>query len=177
MSREIKLDELMAKQRAISDKAQALVHEKDVDKIQSITAELEREGRELEQLARDFERQELAKAKPAPKGQLEVVLLPDQRERIKRQTGVDLPSVFIADEAGVLSKAMPYTTPRDIEQIALAEARRLAANQNADVQMRTELARAVDEIEKSGYGEVLTELERLRADPNWMGGLLYKKKE
>ena len=175
MPREIKLDELLVKQRAISEKAAALVHEKDVDKIQAATADLERDGRELEQLAREFERQELAKAGPPPRGKLEVVLQPDQRARIKRQTGVDMASVFIADEAGVLSKAMPHTSPRDIEAMALAEARRMAANQNADVAMRAELARAVEEIEKSGYGEVLTELERLKADPSWMGGLFSKK--
>jgi hypothetical protein len=175
MPREIKIDELLIKQRAISEKAAALVTERDVDKIQSATADLEREGRELEQLAREFERQELAKAGPPPRGKLEVVLQPDQRARIKRQTGVDMASVFIADEAGVLSKAMPHTSPRDIEAMALAEARRLAANQNADVEMRAELTRAVDEIEKTGYGEVLTELEKLKADPNWMGGLFSKK--
>jgi hypothetical protein len=176
MPPEIKLDELMAKQRAISEKAQSLVLEKDVEKIQAVTAELERDGRELDQLARDFEKQELAKAGPPPRGKLEVVLLPDQRERIKMATGVDMKSVFIADEAGVLSKAMPHTSPRDIEQIALAEARRLSATKNADTVMRAELERALDEIEKSGYGEVQTEVARLKADPNWMGGLLYKKK-
>ena len=176
MPREIKMDELLQQQRAMSDKAQSLAAEKDVEKIQRITAELEQEGRELEELARAFERQELAKAGPPPKGKLEVVLTPDQRQRVKKLTGVDMPSVVIADEAGVLSKAMPYTKPRDIEQLAINEALKQASLQSADGKMRAALDDAIREIEMSGYGDVLAELEKLKADPNWLGGILHKKK-
>jgi hypothetical protein len=176
MAREIKMDELLQKQRVMSDKANALASEKDIDKIQRITAELEQEGRELEELARAFERQELAKAGPPPKGKLEVVLTPEQRARVKKLTGVDMPSVVIADEAGVLSKAMPYTKPRDIEQLAINEALKQASMQNADGKMRAAVDDAIREIEQSGYGEVLAELEKLKADPNWLGGILHKKK-
>ena len=176
MPREIKMDELLQKQRAMSDKAQSLAAEKDVEKIQRITAELEQEGRALEELALAFERQELAKAGPPPKGKLEVVLTPDQRARVKKLTGVEMQSVVIADEAGVLSKAMPYTKPRDIEQLAMNEALKQASMKDADGKMRAALDDAIREIEMSGYGEVLAELERLKADPNWLGGLLHKKK-
>jgi hypothetical protein len=176
MAREIKMEELLQKQRAMSDKAQSLAAEKDVEKIQRITAELEQEGRELEELALAFERQELAKAGPPPKGKLEVVLTPDQRQRVQKLTGVDMTSVVIADEAGVLSKAMPYTKPRDIEQLAINEALKQASMKNADSKMRAALDDAIREIEMSGYGEVLAELEKLKADPNWLGGLLHKKK-
>ena len=170
------MDELLAKQRAMSDKAQSLAVEKDVEKIQRLTAELEEDGRALEALALAFEQQELAKAGPPPQGKLEVVLTPDQRARVKKLTGVDMQSVIIADEAGVLSKAMPYTHPRDIEQLAIHEARKHASLHDADGKMRAALDDAIREIEASGYGEVLTELERLKADPNWLGGILHKKK-
>jgi hypothetical protein len=176
MPREITMDELLAKQRAMSDKAQSLAAEKDVEKIQRITEELAEEGRALEELARAFERQELAKAGPPPKGKLEVVLTADQRARVKNLTGVDMQSVVIADEAGVLSKAMPYTKPRDIEELAINEALKQASLKDADGKMRAALDDAIREIEASGYGEVLTELERLKADPNWLGGILHKKK-
>ena len=176
MAREITMAELLAKQRAMSDKAAALPYEKDVDKIQRITEELAQEGRALEELAKAFERQELAKAGPPPKGKLEVVLTNEQRERVKKLTGVDMKSVIVADEAGVLSKAMPHTSPRDIEQLAIAEARKQASMRDADGKMRAALESAIAEIEQSGYGEVLAELERLKADPNWLGGILHKKK-
>jgi hypothetical protein len=176
MAREIKMDELLKQQRAMSEKAAGLAAEKDVEKIQRITAELQEEGRALEELARAFEKQELAKAGPPPKGKLEVVLTQAQRDRVKKATGVDMKSVIVADEAGVLSKAMPYTSPRDIEQLAMNEARKQASMRDADGKMRAALDDAIHQIEQSGYGEVLSELERLKADPNWLGGLLHKKK-
>lgn len=175
MPREITMDELLAKQRAMVEKAGALVGEKDVDRIQVVTQELEREGRELEALAKEFERQELAKAGPPPRGALEVVLTPEQRARVQKLTGVDLPSVVISDEMGVLSQAMPTADPRDIELLAIAEARRQAAMRGADAEMRAALHRAIADIEEQGMGEVRAELERLKADPNWLGGLLHKK--
>jgi hypothetical protein len=171
------MEELLQKQRTMGDKAARLVNEKDVDTIQRITAELEEEGRALEELARAFEKQELAKAGPPPKGKLEVVLTPDQRERVKKLTGVDMKSVIVADEAGVLSKAMPHTSKRDIEQLAINVARKLAVHKDADAKMRTALEEAIREIEAGGYGEVLAELDRLKADPNWLGGLLHKGKK
>jgi hypothetical protein len=176
MAREISMDELLQKQRSMSDKATALANERDVDKIQRITAELEEDGRALETLALAFEKQELAKAGPPPQGKLEVVLTPPQRERVKKLTGVDMRSVIVADEAGVLAKAMPNTSPLDIENLAIAEARKQASLKNADGQMRAAVEQAIVEIEQTGYGEVLQELERLKADPNWLGGILHKKK-
>ena len=176
MAREITMAELLAKQRSMSEKAAALANERDVEKIQRVTDELAVEGRELEELARAFEKQELARAGPPPKGKLEVVLTKDQRERVKKLTGVDMKSVVVADTAGVLSKAMPHTSQRDIEQLAIAEARKLASMEDADGKMRSAVDAAIREIEQAGYGEVQAELERLKADPNWLGGILHKKK-
>lgn len=176
MPREISMNELLQKQRAMSEKASQLANEKDVDKIQRITGELAEEGRALEELALAFQKQELAKAGPPPKGKLEVVLTAPQRERVKKLTGHDMPSVVVADEAGVLAQAMPHTSPQDIERLAIAEARKLASLQNADGQMRAAVENAMREIELAASGETLQELERLKADPSWLGGILHKKK-
>lgn len=176
MAREISMEQLLRKQREMSTKASSLAAEKDVEKLQRLTAELEQEGRELEELALAFQKQELAKAGPPPKGKLEVVLTKEQRERVKKQTGVDMPTVLIADEAGVLSKAMPHTSPRDIEQIAMNEARKQAALRDSDGKMRAAVDDALRQIEQAGTPAVQEELERLKADPNWLGGLLQKKK-
>jgi hypothetical protein len=175
MPREITMDDLTQKQRAMVQKAESLLTEKDVDKIQALTGELERDGRELEQLALDFERQELAKAGPPPRGALEVMLTPDQRQRVRALTGVDLQSVIVADEMGVLSKAMPTTDPRDIELLAIQEARRRHATQAADGKMRAEVDRAITDIEEQGTAEVREQLARLKSDPAWLGGILQKK--
>lgn len=174
MAREITMEELLAQQRALVDRAAALVGEKDVDKIQALTAQLLEAGRALEAQARAFEEQELAKAGPPPRGAVEVVLTEAQRRRVRELTGVELTSVVLPDEMGLLNKAMPTTDPREIERWAIAEARRQAARRGADEVMRAELERALLDIEQQGTGEVQRELERLRADPNWLGGLLRK---
>ena len=87
-----------------------------------------------------------------------------------------MPSVVIADEAGVLSKAMPHTSPRDIEQLAMNEARKQASLRDADGKMRAAVDDAIRQIEQAGTPDVQAELERLKADPNWLGGLLHNKK-
>jgi hypothetical protein len=175
MPREITMNDLTSKQRAMVQKAESLLTERDVDKIQSLTGELERDGRELEQLARDFEKQELAKAGPPPRGALEVMLTSDQRQRVKALTGVDLTSVVVPDEMGVLSKAMPTTDPRDIELLAIQEARRRKATKDADGKMRADVDRAILDIEEQGTAETRELLAQLKADPNWLGGILHKK--
>ena len=175
MAREISMDELMQKQREMVAKAERLANEKDIDAIQGLTKELERDGQELEVLAKAFEKQELAKAGPPPRGSLEVMLTADQRQRVLALTGVELQSVIVNDEMGVLSQAMPTTDPRDIELLAIAQARRSKVDRDADGKMRTAVDRALADLEEQGTPEVREELERLRADPNWLGGLARKK--
>ncbi len=169
------MDELMQKQREMVAKAERLATEKDIDAIQGLTKELERDGQELEVLAKAFEKQELAKAGPPPRGSLEVMLTPDQRQRVLALTGVELQSVVVNDEMGVLSKAMPTTDPRDIELLAIAQARRRKVDRDADGKMRSAVDQALTDLEEQGTPEVREELERLRADPNWLGGLARKK--
>lgn len=175
MPREITIDDLMQRQAAMVQKAEQLAQERDVEKLSQLTKQLEADGRELEQLALAFEQQELAKAGPPPRGALEVMLTAEQRQRVHKATGVDLPSVMIADETGVLTRAMPHTTPADIEKLAMAQALSHVANSAADAQMRADVARALDEIEAAGMPETRELLRQLKADPNWLGGLANKK--
>jgi hypothetical protein len=174
MPREIKMDDLMGRQKAMLKKAQSLIEEKDTDRIREVTRELEQEGRELEQLAKDFERQELAKAGPPPRGSLEVMLTTKQRQHVQNMTGVDLASVTINDEMGVISKAMPSTLPGDILILAIEEARRRKAIKDADGKMKAAVDRAIKDIEEQGMAETKELLEKCKQDPNWLGGL-YKK--
>ncbi len=104
-----------------------------------------------------------------------MVLTAEQRARVQALTGVALASVVVPDETGALAQAMPRTDPREIELLALAEARRQAATRGADEQMRAALSRAIADIEEQGMGEVRELLDKLKADPTWLGGLLHKK--
>ena len=100
-----------------------------------------------------------------------------QRERVKKLTGVDMKSVIVADEAGVLVEGDAAHRARATSSSSPShEARKLASTHDADGKMRAAVDAAIAEIEQSGFGEVLTELERLKANPNWLGGILHKKK-
>ena len=175
MPREIKLEDLMVRQRAMLAKATTLIDEKDTDRIREVTRELEAEGRELEQLAKDFERQELAKAGPPPRGSLEVMLTQAQRQHVFNLTGMQMESVTINDEMGVLSKAMPSTLPGDILILAIEEARRRKAIKDADGKMKAAVERAIKDIEEQALPETRELLEKCKQDPNWLGGLYHKK--
>jgi hypothetical protein len=175
MPREIKMEDLLVRQRAMLQKAATLVSESDTEKISAVTRELEAEGRELEQLAKDYERQELAKAGPPPRGSLEVVLTKQQRQHVQNLTGIDLPSVIINDEMGVLSKAMPSTLPGDILILAIEEAHRRKAIKDADGKMKAAVDRAIKDIEEQALPETRELLEKCKQDPNWLGGLYHKK--
>jgi hypothetical protein len=174
MPREIKMEDLLVRQRAMLQKAAKLVNEADTETISSVTRELEAEGRELAQLAKDFERQELAKAGPPPRGSLEVMLTRQQRQHVQNLTGIELESVTINDETGVISKAMPSTLPGDILILAIEEARRRKAIKDADGKMKAAVDRAIKDIEEQALPETRELLEKCKQDPNWLGGL-YRK--
>jgi hypothetical protein len=175
MPREITMNDLMTRQQSMLEKAARLIDEKDTDRIREVTRELEAEGKELEQLAKEFERQELAKAGPPPRGSLQVMLTNKQRQHVYNMTGVELESVTINDEMGVLSKAMPTTLPGDILILAIEEARRKKAIKDADGKMKAAVEQAIRDIEEQALPETRELLEKCKQDPNWLGGLYHKK--
>jgi len=176
MARELKMDDLMRKQEAMLKLMMQLPQERDTEKITAISQQLERDAKELEQLARDFEKQELAKAGPPPRGSLEVVLTPAQRKRVLDATGYKMETLTVRDESGVLSQSMPFTDPRRIELMAIAEARRLKMLGEGDAQMQQQVKDLIADIEAQGTGATKDMLDDLKRDPNWLGGLLQKKK-
>lgn len=168
---DITLDDLFARQKEMSDLAESLAGETNVERIQSVAVELARRGEELEQMARALEAQTEGQT---PRGYTEVVLTPAQRERIHEKTGVTLESIRIVDTAGVSARVMPLTDPRVIEAQALREAESVRAGREADGQMRAQLDEAVAAIEAVGNPALTEQLERMKADPKFLGGLLKK---
>ena len=166
-----KLDDLLAKQKAMSDLAESLAGETNVERIQSVAVELARRGEELEQMARAVEASTRGEA---PRGYTEVVLTPAQRDRIREKTGVSLESIRIPDAAGVSARVMPLTDPRIIETQAVREAESIRAGREADAQMRAQLAEVIGAIEAVGNPALSEQLEKMKADPNSLGGVLKK---
>lgn len=175
MPRELTMDDLMRKQEAMLKLMMQLPVERDTEKITAIAQQLERDAKELEALAKEFEKQELAKAGPPPKGSMEVVLTAAQKKRVYDVTGYKMETLVVRDESGVLSQSMPFTDPRRIELMAIAEARRLKMLGEGDAQMKQQVKDLVADIEAQGTGATKDLLDDLKKDPNWLGGLLRNK--
>jgi hypothetical protein len=172
MADDVKLDELLAKQKAMSDYAATLAGETDVERIQQIAAELQRMGEELQALG---EQVAAGAANTGAKNFTEVVLTEAQRGRIEAATGVRLESIMLRDPSGIATRTMPVTDPRIIEYYATQEAQRRKAAAAADEELRGRLDAAIAEIEAQGTAAVVEQLEQLKADPNFLGGMLQKK--
>jgi len=65
---------------------------------------------------------------------------------------------------------MPFTDPRRIELMAIAEARRLKMLGEGDAQMKQQVKDLVADIEAQGTGATKDLLDDLKKDPNWLGG-------
>lgn len=166
------LDELMAKQRAMAELASRLAGEQDAGRIQALAEELRRMGDELQAAAMALAAKYETKT---PRGRTEVVLTEAQRQRVRDKTGVDMESVFLEDETGMTMRTMPAMDPRLIEHWALVEAERRKVGEEAEAQLRAEVTAVVDAIERQGTGAVIDQLNQLKQDPNFAGGLLRKK--
>ncbi len=166
----VTFEDLQKKQEEMTALAEQLVGEEDCDRILAIAEELKGHGAELERMGNEF-----TEANPSTfLGSTEVVLTPEQRQRIHDETGIEMASLWLRDEAGALMTSMPHTDPRVIEYRALEEARRRKAATEADALLQAELAEVLGTLEGVSP-EVAAQLEILKQNPHFLGGLLQKK--
>ena len=168
------LDDLMARQKAMTDLAATMLEETDIERIQAIAAELQSQAAELQAMAEQFA---ATAGSQAAANFTEVVLTAAQRARILETTGVTLETLKLPDPAGVAARSMPHTDPRIIEYYALREAERIKVAAEADRMIKDQLRESLAAIEAQGTPAVLEELEKLKRDPAFVGGLVQKLDE
>ena len=93
---------------------------------------------------------------------VEVVLTSEQQERIRKHSGVTIETVVIPDATGVWAKTMPNAVPGDIEIIALEQARRKKAMEEADALLAAEMARM--RASMTSHPEILDQMDRILAE-------------
>jgi hypothetical protein len=170
---EITNEQLIEKANAMLKLAAEAAKEIDPDKAKENAEKLLAMGRELEKMGEEMQAQYKAQAKIA---RITVVLTPDQRKRIFAKHGIQMETVVIDDNAGAMNQSMPSTRPEQIEAIAMKEAEGRKHAAEADRLVRAELDRAMADIEAQGNADLSAQLEKLKQDPNFAGGLLHKKK-
>jgi hypothetical protein len=168
------LAELLERQRQLSEALVAIGQESSPEEITQLAVRLQRDGLALDEMARAFEAREMERAGPAPHGALEVALTSEQRQRVRDSTGVDLDRLILEDPTGTLSQAMPLSDPRRIELAALAEAKRRVVAAEAAEAARTQVEALLRDILDHASPNARDLLDTLRADSNWLAGLLRR---
>jgi hypothetical protein len=103
------------------------------------------------------------------------MLTPEQQVRVREATGVELESIRIPDPTGSSVHSMPMTPPAVIEQRALVEAQRRKSAAAAEAEARAQLQATFAIIESQGTPALRQQLDEIRRDPKFLGGLLQKK--
>ncbi len=113
-------DELRAildRQKRMAEMAERLPKAPDIETLLQWVSQMEAEAKELEKRAVAWGKK-MEAAYPPKKGMhgyIEVVLTPDQRAKIKQETGIVLESVRIDDPSGALNYAMMSASPALIQ--------------------------------------------------------------
>jgi len=157
---------------------------RDPDRIQQLSLLVAEQVERLKQLAATFETEQCAKYGLTPEkyngpeglpGKVEVQLTPDQRERVRLLTGEDPETILIDDPTGFKTRRMKHMSPHQVEQLAVSavvsqrEAREARARSQAIVEdMLSQMEAADDSPERKEA------LEKLRRDPEFLGGLAFK---
>ena len=169
------IKEIEERQKRLLELGDRIRKEEDLNKMLEMCQQAEQQAKELEEVAVAFDQQMRKQTKAPPKGGVEVVLTPDQRARILKETGVSMMTVVIDDPAGHFNKAMPDTLPPVIEAEALRQARELATRGQAQEAARVAAERQLTELE--GYHELNAEqVAKLRQDPRFLAALGLDKK-
>jgi hypothetical protein len=176
MADAITLEQLLERGKKLEKMADEAAKETDPDKALANAQSLQAEGHALEDMGRQFREQELKKRRGG-KGIVTVVLTAEQRKKIHAETGIVVEQLEIDDEAGALNRAMPVTDPALIEFYGMKEALRRKVAKEADARIRTQLEQMLRDLENVGVAELQELPAKLKADPNFLGGLLQKKPE
>lgn len=169
------IKEIEERQKRLLELGDRIRREEDLNRMLEMCQQAEHEARELEEVAVAFDQQMRKQSKTPPKGGVEVVLTPDQRARILKETGVSMMTVVIEDASGNFSKAMPETLPPLIEAEALRQARSKKGVDEAKQNAKLAIERQLTELE--GYHELNAEaVAKLRQDPKFLAAIDVDKK-
>jgi len=171
----VTLEMLQAKQKELVDGALAmteLAEKQEGEKIVERAKDLEKLGKELEALAKAFEAQAMEDDKPVVHGIVEVQLTAGQTARIEEETGVHMPFVGIQSDGPFMLQYMPTAAPEEIEALALKQAREAVLKEQAERESRENAQAVLKELEKQKNPDLQKMVEKLKEDPDFLGGLM-----
>ncbi len=173
------VDDILAEQQAMNLMMEELQKATDPKAFNQILAAIQESGKRIEEMSQAFadafyaeHAEALAQSSEAVVPKIEVLLTPEQRQRVFEASGVDIPSVKLVDPTGALNAAMPSTPPPFIEAQAIKQAEAFKEMVAAQEAAAAAVAEALAELEANASPEMLEEIAKLKADPNFLAGLV-----
>jgi ribosomal protein L18E len=169
------LKEIEERQQRMYKLIDQMTSQEDMTLMLQVVQQLEKEANELQAAALSFQEKMEKMYGKSQTGAFEVVLTAEQRQRVLKETGVDMASVWIEDLGGARNAAMPMTRRDEIEAEALRQARALKEEQPAREAAQREIEEAMAEIEAAGplHAELLAQVKQ---DPRFRDALDVNKK-
>ncbi|MDX9720760.1 MAG: hypothetical protein RBU37_08425 [Myxococcota bacterium] len=162
-----KLEQILEEQKALNLLAEELPKTTEPHAIETILAALAEGAQRLEGMAQDYA-QGLEAAYPesneGPVHRIEVVLTPEQRQRVFDETGIEMGSVLLDDPTGERGHYMPSTEPQIIEAQAIKQALGFKQMVEAEEASRQALEAACADLEENGTPEQKAAMEKIKAD-------------
>jgi hypothetical protein len=171
---DVTLDELKTKAAALVKRVEGISNEADPEKFQAIAKEIEAEAKAFEALGNRYVAEQRARTAVTPIAT--VVLTAEQRKKILAETGVAMETLELPDDGLITSLSMPTSTRDRITKLAIEEAQRRKAKGEAEKKALAQINDAIADLEAVGNPELMAMLEKNKENPNFLGGLLYKKK-
>lgn len=165
------IDREAAALRVLAEQFQDPENTRDPEQLNMLIDLTSESAANLEEMAMEFEAQELERLdaeRPEAEGpspNVVVVLTPEQRVKVKEETGLDMETVVIEDADGLRAMTMPETTPPEIEAIAIAAAIKFKAMLDAHEAAAENLDQAIADIEENASPEMLELLDQVLEDP------------
>jgi hypothetical protein len=169
------LKEIEQRQQRMYQLIDQMNAQEDMTAMLEVVKQLEIEAQGLETAVLDFQAKMEKQTAKTRKGAFEVVLTPEQRQRIHKETGVDMRTVWIEDQGGARNAAMPQTLPPAIEAEALKQAREKQALEPAKAAAKKQVDDALDEVANQSpmHAELVA---KVKADPRFQAAIDVNKK-
>jgi hypothetical protein len=134
-----------------------------------LAEQIQQKAKELEKMARSMASAALPKGRPPDKGEVRVILTPEQRKRVAEASGVGIDAVVVDKDVAVFNARMMSMQKHLIERIALQQ----AGDESARIERKKACEKLAKKLEQSDpiTPELQEMIDQLKRDPDKLNEL------
>ena len=177
----VTVEQILEKQRAMTEKAMKLVDMKDGEKVLEEAKKLEAEGKQLDAMSKVFEMEQkqlaierYGRVDPPPSKLVRVELTEEQQKKVHDETGVWMDVVELEEGSEIHENVMPSEQPELIEYRAIQKAKGMVAEQEAEAKRKKEIDDSLKALKAQNNPDLDKMLGEAAKDPDFLGGALKK---